>query len=155
LAVYKSVGQFAKECSGFQNSLRRAMVEGVNAAAFVTKKSVVGAADTRGWPRKRSRQRRRQPVVAVTYTIATAGTNPVALVRLRNGAMYERGAPAHEIVARRRMLSTPYGPRQHVNHPGFHGRPFWHAGIAAARPQMQRIFGAATVQSLARTFGKG
>jgi hypothetical protein len=156
MPIYKSLGQFNKECSGFPNTLRRAMFAGVNASALATKRSVLASAEAQRWPLRRQRGKR-MPVVVVHYTIASGGQNPTALVALKNGSMYEFGAKEHEIRpkgrrSKLRAVTTPYGPFARVHHPGFTGRRFWHQGVATARPVVQRIFGAAVVKSVGETF---
>jgi len=158
LPIYKSLADFSKECTAWNAGIQKTMVAGVNAAAFITKKSVISSAEQQRWPTRTVRGRRR-PVVIVRYDIASSGNNPTALVALRNGHMYEAGAQAHEIKPRRRSraraVTTPYGMFARVEHPGFEGRPFWRRGVNEAAPLVTKAFGNAVSQSVLKTFTKG
>lgn len=173
MAVYRSLAQFNKQCIGYTNTFRRSMAAGTVAAANVTKKSVIEAAQRRGWPTTRGKRSR--PVVSVGYRLAVQHENPTALVQLRNGFLYERGSYKHpegwdiqpkrvsarrarnaaargQTLSQRSAVMTPYGVFARVHHPAVRGRPFWHAGIEAARPPVRKAFATATRESLIRTF---
>lgn len=52
-----------------------------------------------------------------------------------------------------RPLSTPYGPRYSVNHPGTKGKKTWSRGVEKAAPHVPKVYQDALAKHLRRYFG--
>lgn len=95
--------------------------------------------------------------VSVRYDVLTRGQAAIVYAR---GPFHlvERDTKPHEIRPKRRgrrgkrALTTPYGPRARVEHPGTKGRhPFEH-GVDIARPAVTRIVHTGITRAISRKF---
>lgn len=149
-----TLGQFAVKMATFTAELSPAMTAATGKAALRVTSSVrdVTRADS-GGDMRLSGVGRRGARVGARYDVK-GRANPVALVRA-TGPMHllERGAGPHMIRARRgRFLSTPYGPRRSVHHPGAPAKHTWSRGVDAVVDDVPRIYQAALRKQLARYF---
>jgi hypothetical protein len=98
----------------------------VYAAALVIEKSV-----SRQIGKDAPRRRVAGGSVGVNHRTLRTGQNPAVLVKA-TGPLHLLANPtqAHGEVARRASaMSTPYGPKSRVNHPGTAGKNTWHKGV--------------------------
>lgn len=156
-----TLGEFAVKCQRFPRELTSTNKVALRIAAKTVDESVLAAAKAQRWPAKQN---------WVKDRILGPET---ALVDLRGGFayMFEGGAKPHTItphtygkraianrarkgitVTNKQALRTPYGPRAVVRSPGFHGRPYWRAGIEAARPLVVREYQKALQAGMLRAF---
>lgn len=129
-------------------TIKEIQTTGLGGAALITKKSILRAAEARGWPTKGRKS------VRVTYTVSPT----VALVRgVGFAGMFEKGAKPHEEPGRRKRshkINIPgLGVFDHISHPGFHGRTFWDEGVAVAAPLITKEFQKGLEYGLRKTFG--
>lgn len=131
-----SFERFAQKCIVSVPQVIKDVEEtGIGAAALLTKKSILSAAEARRWPTKGKRR------VSVNYKVA--GTTAIIQGTGFSG-MFERGAKPHTEPGRRKaghVINIPsVGVFAHVSHPGFKGRPFFFEGVEAAAPLVAKEF---------------
>src|SRR5262245_32516577 len=153
-----SFGEFAVKLGAFGSQLPASMAAATGKAALHVTSSVRDAtrADS-GGDMRLSGVGLRGARVGARYDVK--GTqNPVALIRA-TGPMHflERGAGPHQIRPRRRRgkraLSTPYGPRASVQHPGSPGKQTWSRGVAASIGDVPAVYQRELHNHLRRFFG--
>lgn len=70
--------------------------------------------------------------------------------------LLERGTKPHEITNRKRRkkkgMTTPYGVRKRVMHPGTRGKYPWRKGVAKAGPLVPKVFKQGFYEPIERIF---
>lgn len=158
------IGRFADRMARMSTALEEASRKGVEAAALeLTQRARKNIAVASGGDNRLSGVGKRGAKVSARYDIK--GTkNPTALVRA-NGPLHlvERDTKPHEIDATRtrtgrrrrsgkKALSTPYGPKAKVRHPGTRGKHPWQRAVDQTLPHTPHIFSAEINAAMKKLF---
>lgn len=140
----QSPGQLAAKFRMAATAMQRTETVGLQKAASFTKgviqheiEQVAPGRRMRGVGRNGARVGAGYKIFGSTATITARG--PLHLL--------ERSTKPHEITPKRRRrgkakkaVTTPYGPRKRVMHPGTRGKHPWRKGVEKARPFVTKVF---------------
>lgn len=145
------------QMGGLAREIQNASLRATNAAAAEAKRiHVLELRKASGGDLRMSGVGQRGAAVNVRYQAAKSTSNPSAIVRAVGPVhLLERPIKPHPIAPRRRKkaLTTPYGPRKSVQHPGVQNpaQP-WARALPRVRPAVDRIirrqFGSAFARGL-------
>lgn len=126
---------------------------GLNKAALFTKTVIQHEIEAVAPGRRMRGVGRRGAKVGAGYKIY----GHTAVVQARGPLhLLERSTKPHEITPKKRnkkqALSTPYGPRRRVKHPGTRGKHPWRKGVTKAAPLVPKAFKDGFYEPIERIF---